>query len=242
MKIHRFLYPHPLHKGECSLTDPALVHQIRTVLRLRVGSSLVLVHTDLHQLYYGQITAVFSDRITIYVNRVVDAIDQSRRSVHLFLSILKKENFEIAVQKGTEIGMRSCTALLCEYTVKTGLSVSRLEKIIAEAVEQSHQTFLPTYLGIAPLSQALHSALGEHQQIVVCDTSTEYLLTNITSSFGESVACFIGPEGGWSQSERDVFTQYAHQYPDRFFIVGLGPSVLRAETAAIVCVYTLLNL
>ncbi|MEN9341962.1 MAG: hypothetical protein RIQ54_218 [Candidatus Parcubacteria bacterium] len=244
MSIHRFLYPHALHAGEFSLVDPALVRQIRTVLRLRVGSPLVLVNTDLHQLYYGHIIAVFSDRITIDIDRIVDASDRPRRFVHLFLSILKKENFELAIQKATEIGMRSCTAVLCEHTVKTGLSTARLEKIIAEAVEQSHQTSMPSYRGIVPLSEALRYALSEHERVVVCDISVEELLGNALPlrREGESVACFIGPEGGWSQFERDLFVQYVRQYPDRFFLVGLGQSVLRAETAAIVSTYTLLNM
>jgi len=55
-------------------------------------------------------------------------------------------------------------------------------------------------------------------------------------SRSEHVAFMVGPEGGWSAEEEQLFEQYEAQHPDKIQSISLGDFVLRAETAAMTCI------
>lgn len=59
-----------------------------------------------------------------------------------------------------------------------------------------------------------------------------YATATTTTSPTTVVAFMIGPEGGWSPKEEEMMDELERDHPDAFFIVSLGPTVLRAETAA----------
>ncbi len=61
----------------------------------------------------------------------------------LYAALLKRDNFEILLQKAVEFGVSAVVPLLTERTIKLGFNRARLEKIVAEAVEQSEQSRLP---------------------------------------------------------------------------------------------------
>jgi hypothetical protein len=65
--------------------------------------------------------------------RKIDKKGKIKRKVSLYLAILKKENFELAVQKSVESGISEIIPVITERTIKTGLNTERLKKIILEA-------------------------------------------------------------------------------------------------------------
>ena len=147
----------------------------------------------------------------------------------LFLSLIKKDNFELVVQKATELGVHAIVPILGEHSEKKGLNEERLHKIAIEASEQCGRGDIPHLCPITTLKEALETT---------SDTTSTFVLQMGGLSFSDkklqdilkkssSINIFIGPEGGWSENEIETFKH------KKLSFVSLGDTVLRAETAGI---------
>jgi 16S rRNA (uracil1498-N3)-methyltransferase len=131
-------------------------------------------------------------------------------------ALVKGSKPELVVQKLSELGIDTIIPFIAERSVvrwddaKTERQGERLIKVAREASMQSRRVWLPTVAPVARLSDLI-SAEG----VVRADRDGRAL-----SSVNTTV--LIGPEGGWSPAEADTTS-----------VVGLGRTVLRAETAAI---------
>lgn len=129
----------------------------------------------------------------------------------------KGDRPELVVQKLTELGVDRIVPFLAERSVvrwepeKAARNLERLRRVALEASMQSRRTWLPEVAELATFDEvaALSGAAGAD-----LDGGPPSL---------ERPVLLVGPEGGWSPSERSALPA----------AVGLGPTVLRAETAAI---------
>jgi len=226
MKIHRFLGEFNFGKEEVELKDEKLVHQLASVLRMKPGTKLELVSSN------GTVALVELIKINPKIAEAkVLKLLQSKgddRAVALFVSILKRENFEWVVQKATEIGVTSITPLISKRTVKTGLKEERLQKIITEATEQSGRTTLLRLEKKQTFEEAANSTQNFNKSILFDESGDK---VRSLGGGSESVALFVGPEGGWDDSELITARELG------FAIISLGETTLRAETAAVVASY-----
>ena len=105
-----------------------------------------------------------------------------------------------------------------------------LKKNIVEAVEQCGGTFIPEITPVSPLSKVIEE-LPEDRMIIFCDESLESknISESLLSVNSEKVALLVGPEGGFSVSERNLLRTKRNVLP-----VSLGNRILRAETAAVI--------
>lgn len=132
---------------------------------------------------------------------------------------VKGERTEWTVQKLTELGVDQVVLLRADRSVvrwdqvRGGRVLERLRKVAREAAAQSRRTWLPEVTG--PLAPA--DLLGGDPQWCLADVDGPRPARSTT-------ALAVGPEGGWSAEERGLALGR----------VGLGPQVLRAETAAVV--------
>lgn len=161
--------------------------------------------------------------------------------LHLLFAPLKKTRTDFVVEKATELGVTVIQPVITERTQTHRVNVSRLNKVALEAAEQTERLTTPQVLDPQPLFQSLQSwpkirALyfadeagsddhkpwgGENGRA----TTFPKVLEGKTP--GPS-AILIGPEGGFSESERTLLREQEFVTP-----VGLGPRILRAETAAV---------
>ena len=141
--------------------------------------------------------------------------------IHLYLSLIKKDKFELAIEKATELGVSSITPVIAERSQYKQVREDRLKKIVKEATEQSGRTTLPK---ISP-TETVEEVVVKHQDVLVLHMDGTPLSE---ISIGEDVSMLIGPEGGWSEKELELFKEKNVQ------VVSLPFGVLRAETAAIV--------
>jgi len=142
MKIHRFIGDYDLKSGPFELTEPAVVRQIAKVLRLKPGEELILCDgRDLEA--RGKIVSVGpqSVQLTLWTPRPTDIRPQTQ--VALYCSILKKENFDLVVQKATELGVMDVVPVITRRTVKQNLNLPRLRAIAHEAAELSGRGTVP---------------------------------------------------------------------------------------------------
>jgi 16S rRNA (uracil1498-N3)-methyltransferase len=137
--------------------------------------------------------------------------------ISVAFALVKGERPELVVQKLTELGVDRIVPFLAERSVvrwdpdKAARNSRRLRRVALEASMQSRRTWLPEVDDVATFAEvcALPGAVAAERDGAAPTLSRPTLL--------------IGPEGGWSPAERDALPG----------LVGLGPTVLRAETAAI---------
>ncbi len=104
--------------------------------------------------------------------------------------------------------------------------MERWRKIAREASEQSRRARLPEISGVLSFAEAI--AIDADLRLALDEQAgAQPILPAITSAAGSSVAILLGPEGGWTDRERAIFTSSA------WIPVSLGDAILRAETAAV---------
>ncbi|KKR48977.1 MAG: Ribosomal RNA small subunit methyltransferase E [Candidatus Magasanikbacteria bacterium GW2011_GWC2_40_17] len=231
MKIHRFFMEQNLKEEQVVLGDKEIIHQIEDVLKLQSGESIVLFNGDGFE-YQGKIKELNREEIVLKEIKKTANNVRAKNQVTLFCAVLKKENFELVVQKAAEVGVTKIIPLITERTIKLNLNLERLKKIIKEATEQSGRNILPEITKPLSFKQVLDGLKKE-------DINLFFDITKDTDAFpkvqGRLVNIFIGPEGGWTDNERKLSSDYY------FKEVNLGPAVLRAETAAIIATYLAAN-
>lgn len=214
---------HPTH---AALTGEQANHLAR-VLRAQTGQIFDIVAAGF--LHRAEITAVSTDRVDFVLHEELES--DSALPVHLYLAVFKFDHLEWGIEKATELGVQAITPVLARRTEKhlaqaATKRVERWRRIAHEASQQSRRVSVPVVAD--PVSLKL--ALAREQapaRILLSETEQQRTLLSALSPAPASLALAIGPEGGWTQDEMDLFTQHAWTH------VTLGPRILRAETAAI---------
>jgi 16S rRNA (uracil1498-N3)-methyltransferase len=251
MKIHRFIGPFDLSKKELGIKEKEIVNQMKNVLRLKVGEQVELCDGKRISAI-AEIKKISGDQVDVLIGKIEKNKNQTKNEVSLFCAVLKKENFELVVQKATECGVTKIIPIITARTIKTGLNQERLQKIAKEASEQSGRLTVPEIsepikfedvIKITGGESILFDASGELSFETHGYFSTEKFLVlapsrsqGVSKDNSPSVNIFIGPEGGWTPEEIAMAKSFD------FKIASLGPLVLRGETAAIVATYLISNL
>lgn len=221
MRHHRFyVSPQIELKHDFWLHDQRLIHQWQRVLRFRPGQEVVLfdgVQTE--RLYEIQ---ALDEREAHLVLRTDFVRQVPATKLYLLWSLLKKDKNDWVLQKATELGVSHFWPILADRSEKTGFNAERAEKILIEAAEQCGRGDIPTVREPMHLPRALDELDGI--PVFVCEQGGQRPdLINL-----EKLGLLIGPEGGWSDSERQLFVDKDVSH------ISLGEFTLRAETAAVV--------
>ena len=226
-KTHRFIGPWQIGRGTLRIDDADLTRQMRSVLKLAVGEQVVL--GDGTGLEATSVIREFQgDAVVVEVVSVGRNAQEPQRRVTLYCAILKADHFELAAQKATEVGVAVLTPLVTARTVKTGVRVERVRKIVREAAEQSGRGIVPEIRDPMSVDDALME-IATLDYRAVLDPSGEPIGT--ISARVRTAGLLIGPEGGWTPEELDRFQSLGIP------IVSLGKLILRAETAVTVGAY-----
>ncbi len=234
MRLHRFFGNFDFGSGKISVSDAELVGQWRDVLRLIAGDEIILCDGNGNDAR-ARIISLGKHSAEVEILGVSKNKNEPERAVTLYLSILKGEHFELAAEKATELGVLRIVPIIAERTVKSNLRTDRIRKIIREAAEQSGRGVVPELGESVPLKGALLEAAKNNDANFFFHLGGEEIKTFAGEKFG-SAGIFIGPEGGWTESEVALAKQ------SECTITSLGKLILRAETAAIAATYSVLNI
>jgi 16S rRNA (uracil1498-N3)-methyltransferase len=229
--MHRFfVHPQAIHHSTAVL-DEAIAHQLRNVLRMRPGAHIVVLDNRgwEYEIELAEITSKGA-RGTVIEKR--PASGEPSVYVTLYQCVLKKDNFEWVLQKGTEIGVSRFVPVISQRTViadderiRTN-KLPRWERIITEAAEQSHRGRIPELDAPVAFEQALVDAASADVALIPWEKEAARTLRDVLPGTAETVALFIGPEGGFEDGEIELAQRHGVQP------ITLGPRILRAETAA----------
>lgn len=224
-KIRLYL-DHPLQEGQCVALDRDQAHYLFSVMRQGVEAAL-LVFNGREGEWRARITEAGkrSGRLTIeHQTRP----QQDPPDLWLLFAPLKKARTDFIVEKAAELGAARLLPVQTEFTNADRIRQDRLQAHAVEAAEQCGGTFVPEVAALQKLGQVLADWPPE-RHLMVCDETTAGEARALPATGrGAPWAILIGPEGGFSASERRGL--HAHE---RAHIVSLGPRILRADTAAV---------
>jgi len=216
--------------------DGALAHRIAKVLRMRADDEIALFDgsgIDVHL----RLDDVGDLRVRGSVIARCDGPAEPRVRVNLYQSITKGDRFEWLIEKATELGVASVVPLITARAVvrpeAEGNRTERWRRIAVEAAEQCGRSAVPV-IGVpqsfdATISSAPGLRLLPYEAAGDLAPSIQSALTTSIDelfALGE-VSIFIGPEGGFVQSEVELAASAGAM------IVTMGERVLRAETAGL---------
>ena len=104
MKIHRFIGTFDLSKKELEIKDTEIINQMKNVLRLKIGEIVELCDGK-NISAIAEIVKIEKNSINVSIKEIAKNKNKANNNVTLFCAILKKENFELVVQKTTECGV-----------------------------------------------------------------------------------------------------------------------------------------
>lgn len=224
MRLHRFYIGEEIEDTKIKIENEDLVHQWKNVFRYLVGGQVVVFNGDGHD-YLCMIAELRNKSAVLeIVSRRKSVLPE--KNIGLAISLIKKDNLELIIQKATELGVSKIFPIISERSEKKSLNMIRAKKIAIEASEQSGRGDVPEIMPIMDFDELFENeALGEYEKKIVFHPKEEKFNTLAVPE--SSVLIAIGPEGGFSEREMEVFSQ------NNFKRYSLGDLVLRAETAAI---------
>ncbi len=184
-------------------------HHLERVLRLRPGAPVSV--TDGAGAWRW---CCFGPELII--DGEVECVPAPAPPITVAFALVKGQKPELVVQKLTELGVDEIIPFVAERSVvrwdeeRSRRNTERLRRVAAEAAMQSRRVWLPEVQEVTTFEE-----LAVAGELLAADRDG-------AAPTLARPAVMIGPEGGWSESERARFAG----------TVGLGPSVLRAETAA----------
>src|SRR3569623_809430 len=230
--IPRLFVAEHLQKGARFQADERAAHHLVNVLRRR-SDDPVLLFNGRDGEYRGRIAEAQKRRL------VLEALEQTRAQeaepdLWLCFAPLKKDPVDFLVEKGTELGVARFQPVLTAHTASNRINQSRLTIVATEAAEQSERLTIPEVL--EPISlELLRTGWAKDLHLLICAEAGEaqpiaQALTALTSDvrLPNKYAVLIGPEGGFQDDELDRLKKLPF-----VTAVGLGPRILRAETAAL---------
>jgi 16S rRNA (uracil1498-N3)-methyltransferase len=161
MRLNRFIIDFDFKSENLEIKDKDIINQARNVLKLEIGEMIILSDGKGSEAKV-EITDLNKNLLTVKILEKKE-LKNTLPKVALYLAILKKENFELSVQKAVECGVSRIIPIITERTVKTGLNTERIEKITKEASEQSGQNFMPKILPIKKYQDALSEVTSEEK-------------------------------------------------------------------------------
>ncbi|MCI2068828.1 MAG: 16S rRNA (uracil(1498)-N(3))-methyltransferase [Bacilli bacterium] len=200
------------------------------VIRIQKGEKIEVVFNN--KAYRAEISSSFPLKAKILSSQAEQSRELPFTSI-LLCPLLKKDNFEFALQKGTELGVNVFVPYLSSRVIKR-ISKEEFEerrerfmKIIFEAVEQSNRTSLPVLSPLMNYEEAIKTP-GDYKFFAYEEEALKgQKIPPLKRTPSLKVVSLVGPEGGFSPEE-------AKKALDNGFLpVQLGKRILRAETAII---------
>ncbi len=225
-----------------TLSGPVYNHAVNS-LRHREGDRIELVDGS-GRAFTCEIVKIDSETLDCRVLAAERAGGEPEVEVYLAQALAKKDNFELVLQKATEIGARAFYPLTTSNTVvelsssRAERRLRRWEKIIREAARQSERGIVPELLEFTSIKELTEEFAGFDLVLLAAARCQESPLRRVLQQFGETLSAqgkketprimvLIGPEGGFTPSEiDDILAAGENVQP-----VSLGPRILRTETA-----------
>lgn len=239
---HFFVEPNAIVDKKITITGKDVNH-IKNVLRMKPGEEISVSTTESSAEYRCIISTLSDTEVICDLAFIKEEGNELPSKIYLFQGLPKSDKMELIIQKAVELGayeiipveMKRCVMKL--EPKKAPQKIERWQAISEAAAKQSKRTVIPEVTMPMSFKEAVKKASECDVRLVPYEMAdgmnrTRELLKAITP--GQSVAIFIGPEGGFDQSEIELAQNSG------FEIITLGKRILRTETAGMVVISVLM--
>lgn len=221
----RLFVDQALEEGAQVPVEGNQAHYLAKVMRVAAGDAVILCDDRTGE---WATSVVLADRrqVTLAVERRL----RPREDVPDFWlcpAMLKKDRFDLVLEKATELGVAVIQPVLTRRCVADKLNADRANAIVTEAAEQCARTALPQVARLARLDALLREWPQDRTLFFADEEGGEPAAAAFREARG-AAALLTGPEGGFDDSERSAIRAHPCARP-----ITLGPRILRGETAAI---------
>ncbi|MCI7812501.1 MAG: 16S rRNA (uracil(1498)-N(3))-methyltransferase [Lachnospiraceae bacterium] len=230
---HFFVDPDQIGEKEIQITGKDVNH-IKNVLRMQPGEEICINSGQDNREYRCEIASLSEEEICAKIMWVEEVGMELPNKIYLFQGLPKSDKMEWIIQKAVELGVYEIVPVATKRAVvkldvkKEQNKRKRWQGISESAAKQSKRTMIPQIHPVLTFEQAVEYARNLDVKLIPYELAegmkkTRELFTGIGP--GQSVAVFIGPEGGFDEQEV-AFAMQCGVIP-----VTLGKRILRTETA-----------
>jgi len=202
--------------------DKSQSHYLTKVMRLKIGDNFSLFNKN------GEWEANILNVSKFIVEfKVTKQLRQKENIKELWLAFspIKSNYFNFMIQKATELGVTKFLPIIFDRTVVRKINKERLSKVIIESSEQSSRLMIPTIEDPKTLDKFLNL---NNFQLIFTDLNSKNTKINSSMMSDKPVCIIIGPEGDFSESERQKILSYKDVQA-----IKINENILRSETAVI---------
>jgi 16S rRNA (uracil1498-N3)-methyltransferase len=214
-----------LAQGAAVTVDGNQAHYLAKVMRVGEGDAVILCD-DVTGEWAAKVITVGKREVVLEPSEKL----REREPVPDFwlcAALLKKDRFDLVLEKASELGVRRIQPVLARRCVADKLNLERARAIVTEAAEQCARTALPELAAPVKLEELLRDWPADRMLFFADELGGEPAAAAFEANGGPA-ALLIGPEGGFDDAERAAVRALAQARP-----ISLGPRILRGETAAI---------
>jgi 16S rRNA (uracil1498-N3)-methyltransferase len=219
--VKRFFVCVPLGR-DMKLTGTEHSH-LAVVLRTRVGEKIIVCNGDEFDYVYAAEKISKHDTDLKFIEKSPNQ-SNPKTNLTVFLALIKPDCLSLAVQKLNEIGVAELVLFSCEFCTQShkSVNINKLNLIAMQSCKQCGRS-IPMRVRFSP---DIFAELGKFDTIYLADESLRGGVSAIKAH--ENSAAVIGPEGGFSAKEHEIWRSMSNMIH-----YTLGSRILRAETAAI---------
>ena len=202
--------------------DKSQSHYLTKVMRLKIGDNFSLFNNN------GEWQAKILNVSKFIVEFIVTKQLRQKENIKklwLAFSPIKSNYFNFMIQKATELGVTKFLPIIFDRTVVRKINKDRLSKVIIESSEQSNRLVIPTIEDPKTLDEFLNL---NNFQLIFTDLNSKNKKINPSTMSDRPVCIIIGPEGDFSESERQKILSY-----EDVQAIKINENILRSETAVI---------
>ncbi|MFM5915982.1 MAG: 16S rRNA (uracil(1498)-N(3))-methyltransferase, partial [Novosphingobium sp.] len=200
-------------------------HYLARVMRVGEGDAVILCDDRTGE-WVARVTQAGKREVAL----TVEAMLRPREEVPDFTlcaALLKKDRFDLVLEKACELGVRRIQPVLTRRCVADKLNLDRARAVLVEAAEQCARTALPELASPVKLDALLKGWPHERALFFADENGGEPAAQQFAAQSGPA-ALLTGPEGGFDEAERAAIRALPQAHA-----ISLGPRILRGETAAI---------
>lgn len=232
--MHRFFVDSAQISGEVVTISGEDLKHIKNVLRLKKGEEVSICDGEEND-YVAVIESIDSQEVQLSIVDSFKSKGEAPIKLKLYQGLPKGDKMELIVQKCTELGVSEIVPMATKRAVvklsdekKISKKLERWQKIAEEAAKQSKRGRIPLVNRLVTLKEAV-SELGEGElALMLYESESENSLKKALRGYGgKTVSVFVGPEGGFEESEAEILKDAGAK------VVSLGNRILRTETAGL---------
>lgn len=210
------------------------VNHMKNVLRMKPGEEIRVTDSETSRSYRCEVAELYGETVVCHILAEEEEGSELPVRIYLFQGLPKADKMELIIQKAVELGVYQIIPTACRRCVvkldpkKEKTKLARWQQIAEAAAKQSKRSLIPEIMPVISLREAFARSQKMQVRLIPYERAegmekTREILKGIRS--GDEVAVFIGPEGGFEETEIEEAMK-AQIKP-----VTLGKRILRTETA-----------